>query len=133
VSTTTAPAPHTVADPVGYLVHLRQGAAGLLVIENYRNDGLLTSVIEAATATDGYTSVLAAGLVSRLDHAIYLGCDSPAPNTPCTRAPATRKTPHPGDRAGGSGHGSGSHGGSSHRQTWQPGLPVLTSLPVAGA
>ncbi len=45
----------------------------LLVIEHYRNDGLLTAVIEAAAATDGYTSVLAAGLVSRLDHAAYLG------------------------------------------------------------
>ena len=45
----------------------------LLVIEHYRNDGLLTAVVEAASATDGYTSVLAAGLVSRLDHAAYLG------------------------------------------------------------
>jgi len=30
-------------------------------------------VTEAGNATDGYTSVLAAGLVSRLDHAAYLG------------------------------------------------------------
>jgi tetrahydromethanopterin S-methyltransferase subunit A len=45
----------------------------LLVIEHYRNDGLLTAVIEAAAATDGYTSVLAVGLVSRLDYAAYLG------------------------------------------------------------
>ena len=43
------------------------------MIEHYRNDGLLTAVIEAANATDGYTTVLAAGLVSRLDHAAYLG------------------------------------------------------------
>ncbi len=45
----------------------------LLVIEHYRNDGLLTAIVEAANATDGYTSVLAADLVSRLDHAAYLG------------------------------------------------------------
>ena len=43
------------------------------MIEYYRNGGLLTVMIEAAAATDGYTSVLAAGLVSRLDHAAYLG------------------------------------------------------------
>ncbi len=43
------------------------------MIEHYRNDGLLTAVIEAGSATDGYTSVLAAGLVGRLDHAAYLG------------------------------------------------------------
>jgi tetrahydromethanopterin S-methyltransferase subunit A len=43
------------------------------VIEHYRNDGLPTAVAEADNATDGYTSVLAAGLVSCLDHAAYLG------------------------------------------------------------
>ena len=45
----------------------------LLVIEHYRNDGLLSAVVEAGNAIDGYTSVLAAGLVNRLDHAAYLG------------------------------------------------------------
>lgn len=68
-----APAPRTVADPAGYLVIHAAAARRLLVIEHYRNDGLLTAVIEAGTATDGYTSVLGAGLVSRLDHAAYLG------------------------------------------------------------
>ncbi len=43
------------------------------MIEHYRNDGLLTTVIEAGNAADGYVSVLGAGLVSRLDHAAYLG------------------------------------------------------------
>jgi len=43
------------------------------VIEHYCNDGLLTTVIEAGSAIDGYVSVLWAGLVSRLDHAAYLG------------------------------------------------------------
>jgi tetrahydromethanopterin S-methyltransferase subunit A len=43
------------------------------VIEHYCDDGLLTNVVEAGNATDGYTSVLALGLVSRLDHAAYLG------------------------------------------------------------
>jgi tetrahydromethanopterin S-methyltransferase subunit A len=68
-----APAPRTVADPAGYLVVHADAREQLLVIEHYRNDGLLTDVIEAANAADGYSSVLAAGLVSRLDHAAYLG------------------------------------------------------------
>jgi len=68
-----APAGRTVADPAGYLVVHADSRRRLLVIEHYRNDGLLTAVIEAGSATDGYTSVLAAGLVGRLDHAAYLG------------------------------------------------------------
>ena len=68
-----APAPRTIADPAGYLIIHTHAARQRLIIEHYRNDGLLTAVIEAGTATDGYTSVLAAGLVSRLDHAAYLG------------------------------------------------------------
>ena len=68
-----APAGRTVADPAGYLVVHADAARRLLVIEHYRNDGLLTAVIEAGNATDGYASVLAAGLVTRLDHAAYLG------------------------------------------------------------
>jgi tetrahydromethanopterin S-methyltransferase subunit A len=67
------PARATIADPAGYLVVHADAARQLLVIEHYRNDGLLTDVVEAGTATDGYTSVLAAGFVSRLDHAAYLG------------------------------------------------------------
>lgn len=68
-----APAPRAIADPAGYLVIHADPVRQMLIIEHYRNDGLLTAVIEAGNATDGYTSVLAAGLVSRLDHAAYLG------------------------------------------------------------
>ncbi len=68
-----APAGRTVADPAGYLVIHADSRRQLLVIEHYRNDGLLTAVTEAGNATDGYVSVLAADLVSRLDHAAYLG------------------------------------------------------------
>jgi hypothetical protein len=57
--------------PAGYLVVHADAARRLLVIKHYPNDGLLTAIIEAAT--DGYTSVLEVGLVSRLDHAAYLG------------------------------------------------------------
>ena len=68
-----APAPRTIADPAGYLIVHADTARRLLIIEHYRNDGLLTAIIEADGATDGYTSVIAADLVSRLDHAAYLG------------------------------------------------------------
>lgn len=67
------PAGRTIADPAGYLIVHADAARRLLIIEHYHNDGLLTAVIEAGDATDGYTSVLAAGLVSRPDHAAYLG------------------------------------------------------------
>ena len=67
------PARRTITDPAGYLVVYVDSGRQVLVIEHYRNDGLLTAVVEAADAADGYTSVLAAGLVSRLDHAAYLG------------------------------------------------------------
>jgi len=67
------PAHRTNADPAGYLVIYVDSGRQVLVIEHYRNDDLLTAVVEAAKATDGYASVLAAGLVGRLDHAAYLG------------------------------------------------------------
>jgi tetrahydromethanopterin S-methyltransferase subunit A len=57
----------------GYLIVHADAARRLLVIEHYHNDGLLTTIVEAASATDAYTSVLADGLVSRLDQAAYLG------------------------------------------------------------
>jgi tetrahydromethanopterin S-methyltransferase subunit A len=60
-------------DGTGAVVQAGDHPHQLLAIEHYRNDGLLTAVIEAGSATDGYTSVLAAGLVSRLDHAAHLG------------------------------------------------------------
>lgn len=63
----------TIADPAGYLVVHIDRNRKLLITEHYRNNGTVTSTVEAANATDGYTSVLAAGLVSRLDHAAYLG------------------------------------------------------------
>lgn len=63
----------TIADPAGYLVIHIDRARRLLVIEHYHNNGAVTSMVEARGATDGYTTILQAGLVSRLDHAAYLG------------------------------------------------------------
>lgn len=66
----------------------------LLVIEHYRNDGLLTAILEAGDATDGYTSVLAAGLVSRLDHAAYLGRELTRAEHALRTGTPTGKTQH---------------------------------------
>lgn len=67
------PPERTSADPSGYLVVHIDRARQLLIIEHYRNYGTVTTTVEAASATDGYTTVLESGLVSRLDHAAYLG------------------------------------------------------------
>jgi tetrahydromethanopterin S-methyltransferase subunit A len=67
----------------------------LLVIEHYRNHGLLTTVTAAASAADGYASVLAAGLVSRLDHAAYLGRELARAEHALASGTATGRTPRP--------------------------------------
>lgn len=62
-----------VSDPAGYFVVYVDRARGLLSLEHYRNDGLLDTVIEGATAAELYIPAVEMGLVSRLDHAAYLG------------------------------------------------------------
>jgi len=61
------------SDPAGYLVLYVDPRRRLLVLEHYRNDGLLDGVIEGHDAAEIYTPAVAKGLVSRLDHAAYLG------------------------------------------------------------
>ncbi len=60
-------------DPAGYFVvypdHLRRR----LCLEHYRNDGILDTVITGAAAAELYIPAIEQGLVSRLDHAAYLG------------------------------------------------------------
>lgn len=62
-----------VSDPAGYLVVYPDRRRHCLVLEHYANNGALTRVIEGATPTALYGTVIAEGLVSRLDHAAYLG------------------------------------------------------------
>jgi tetrahydromethanopterin S-methyltransferase subunit A len=45
----------------------------LLTLEHYRNDGVLDVVIEGGSPAEVYTPAIEKGLVSRLDHAAYLG------------------------------------------------------------
>jgi tetrahydromethanopterin S-methyltransferase subunit A len=62
-----------VLDPAGFLVLYPDAARGKLIAEHYGNDGVLGCVIEGATASAVYGTVIERGLVTRLDHAAYLG------------------------------------------------------------
>lgn len=61
-----------VLDPSGFLVIYPDKERGL-VLEHYRNEGVLDCVVEGVTATAVGTTAVERGLVSRLDHAVYLG------------------------------------------------------------
>lgn len=60
-------------DPAGYFVVYSLAARRLLRLEHYTNDGILGAVVEGATPAECYTAAIEAGLISRLDHAAYLG------------------------------------------------------------
>lgn len=62
-----------ISDPAGYFVIFPDHARGLLSLEHYQNDGLLDVVIEGVSAAELYTVAVEKGLLSRLDHAAYLG------------------------------------------------------------
>ena len=60
-------------DPEGYFVVYLDRARCLLVLEHYRKDGALNSIIEGSTAAEVYWPAIERKLLSRLDHAAYLG------------------------------------------------------------
>jgi tetrahydromethanopterin S-methyltransferase subunit A len=62
-----------VSDPAGYFVIFADRSRGLISLEHYRNDGVLDTIIEGRTAAELYTPAIDRGLLSRLDHAAYLG------------------------------------------------------------
>ena len=88
---TTAPYTHTLADvkmptvepaakpgrlvldPKGYFVVYPDRDKQRLQLEHYHNDGVLHRVFESTSAAALYTTVIEQGLISRLDHAAYLG------------------------------------------------------------
>lgn len=61
-----------VLDPSGFLVVYPDPRRGL-VLEHYRNEGVLDCVIEGATPGAVGAAAVERGLLSRLDHAVYLG------------------------------------------------------------
>lgn len=62
-----------VQDPVGYLVVYSDRERQRLFVEHYDNDGTLNRIVQGKTATAVYATIIEAGLVTRLDHAAYLG------------------------------------------------------------
>ena len=61
------------SDPNGYFVIYVDRGRSLLSLEHYHNNGVLNAIIEGRSAAELYTPALERGLVSRLDHAAYLG------------------------------------------------------------
>ena len=62
-----------ISDTAGYFVVFPDCGRGLLMLEHYRNDGVLDVVIEGRSPAELYIPAIEKGLVSRLDHAAYLG------------------------------------------------------------
>ena len=63
----------TVADPQGYFVIYVDRTRRRLVLEHYSSSGVLDCVIEGRSAAEAYCPAVEHGLLSRLDHACYLG------------------------------------------------------------
>jgi tetrahydromethanopterin S-methyltransferase subunit A len=59
-------------DPSGFLVVYPDRARGI-VVEHYGKDGVLELVIEGRTASAVGAAAVERGILSRLDHAVYLG------------------------------------------------------------
>lgn len=62
-----------ISDPAGYFVIFPDGVRRLLSLEHYTNNGVLTTIIEGRSAAELYMTAIDRDLVSRLDHAAYLG------------------------------------------------------------
>jgi len=64
---------HLISDPAGYFVVYVDRRQERLSLEHYRKDGVLDAVVEGHTAAALYTPAIERNLLSRLDHAAYLG------------------------------------------------------------
>lgn len=62
-----------VPDPAGYFIVYADRRRLVLSLEHYRNDGVLDIVIEGKKAEELYFPSIDQGLISRVDHACYLG------------------------------------------------------------
>jgi tetrahydromethanopterin S-methyltransferase subunit A len=62
-----------ISDPVGYFVIFIDRPRRLLSTEHYKNNGVLTAIIEGRSAAEVYMTAIERGLLSRLDHAAYSG------------------------------------------------------------
>ncbi len=62
-----------VLDPAGYFIVTPDQTHQQLVLEHYSNKGILDRMFTASTAASLYTHIIKLELISRLDHAAYLG------------------------------------------------------------
>lgn len=62
-----------VSDPSGYFVVYPEPRTKRLMLEHYHNNGVLNLIIEGTQPAELYMTAIERGLVSRLDHACYLG------------------------------------------------------------
>ena len=62
-----------ITDPAGYLVVYPDVRRALLVVEHYSNAGTLDCVVEGATPAAVSAELIERALISRMDHAAYLG------------------------------------------------------------
>lgn len=62
-------------DPAGFFIILPNSATGIIYCEHYENSGKLAHVIEGKEAALIAATAVERGLVTRLDHAAYLGCE----------------------------------------------------------
>ncbi len=62
-----------ISDPAGFFVLYPDSPRRRLVIEHYTNDGLLGCVIEGPTPAAVAATLIERKLITRLDHAAYLG------------------------------------------------------------
>lgn len=62
-----------VLDPAGYFIVIPDRIQQQLVLEHYSNRGILNRVFTSNTAASLYMQVIKLELISRLDHAAYLG------------------------------------------------------------
>ena len=60
-------------DPAGYFVVYVDRREKRLSLEHYRKDGVLDALIEGTTAAEVYCPAIERNLLTRLDHAAYLG------------------------------------------------------------
>lgn len=63
----------TRLDPAGFFVIYLDRDKGKLVLEHYENKGRMTRALEGADAASLYCTAIELELVTRLDHAAYLG------------------------------------------------------------
>lgn len=71
--TQARPAGRLVLDPAGYFVIFPDAARRTLVLEHYQNEGVLDHVLEGRAPADLCATIVELGLLTRLDHAAYLG------------------------------------------------------------